>query len=690
MKSTATEKFTKLNLNQIVLAISSAFISVGAQAQATDSAKSLPPVTVSADRESSYVLTTTNSATKTDTPLKELPVSVHVVTDDLIRDLAIVKPSELVSLVPNVQQVVGYGGVGSQWFTIRGFSNGSVNYRNGYRSSDMYAPRDMANVERIDFVMGPSSAIYGNAPPAGAVNTITKTPLFGNANNVTFSAGSWSSMRGTGDFNWSSGDLAVRLNVASDKANSFIDYEKPQNTLLAPSFLYRIDSGTEIMYAMEYFKTRVDGFSNGLPMADGVFDLRKGATSSMPWAQFNNENLSHRVEFKTRLNEDWVFRQGIYSERTQQNFRGVSPDFVRYSAGTSVNNYSLIYNAGPKNDHDTDVIQSELNGSIDLLGQRHKAVLGYEFAKSRFTYSNYNESYYSAGTFGSPTGVNSFTGEVYLSQSTSKTNAIYLNDQFKLGQLNVLLGLRNDWIETSDLTSSQRNNALTSRVGFLYPLTTQTSIYYSFGQSFVPNLGTSISGGVLDPEKGTQNEIGIKHSVTPNLDATLAIFDIVKSNVKGAAVEGRYPLDGEQKSRGIEATLNGRLTPSLQLIANLSYLDYAKITAGTNAGMSLYGAARNAFNVWAVQGIKSDLPGALSVGLGASSVSNRPADSDNSGFRLPSYTKVDAGVFYTHKKTRYSLNIKNLNDAKVFDTADSYFVQRQTPRSFVASVGLDF
>ncbi|NBO55458.1 MAG: TonB-dependent receptor, partial [Actinobacteria bacterium] len=442
--------------------------------------------------------------------------------------------------------------------------------------------------------------------------------------------------------------------------------------------------------AMEYFKTRVDGFSNGLPMADGVFDLRKGATSSMPWAQFNNENLSHRVEFKTRVNEDWVFRQGIYSERTQQNFRGVSPDFVRYSAGTSVNNYSLIYNAGPKNDHDTDVIQSELNGSIDLLGQRHKAVLGYEFAKSRFTYSNYNESYTSAGTFGSPTGVNSFTGEVYLSQSTSKTNAIYLNDQFKLGQLNVLLGLRNDWIETSDLTSSQRNNALTSRVGFLYPLTTQTSIYYSFGQSFVPNLGTSISGGVLDPEKGTQNEIGIKHSVTPNLDATLAIFDIVKSNVKGAAVGGRYPLDGEQKSRGIEATLNGRLTPSLQLIANLSYLDYAKITAGTNAGMSLYGAARNAFNVWAVQGIKSDLPGALSVGLGASSVSNRPADSDNSGFRLPSYTKVDAGVFYTHKKTRYSLNIKNLNDAKVFDTADSYFVQRQTPRSFVASVGLDF
>jgi iron complex outermembrane receptor protein len=95
----------------------------------------------------------------------------------------------------------------------------------------------VTNVERVDFVMGPSSATYGNASPAGAVNTITKTPFFGKANSVTFSAGSWSSVRGTGDFNWSSDDVAVRLNIASDKANSFIDYEKPKNTLIAPSFL---------------------------------------------------------------------------------------------------------------------------------------------------------------------------------------------------------------------------------------------------------------------------------------------------------------------------------------------------------------------------------------------------------------------------------------------------------------------
>jgi iron complex outermembrane receptor protein len=662
---------------------------VFAEEQVTDSVTTLPAVTVTADRESTYIRTITNSATKMDTPMKELPASVHVVTEDLIRDLAIVKPSELVSLVPSVQQNVGYGGVGSQDFFMRGFNNGAVNYRNGYRSSDKYVPRDMANVERIDFVMGPSSATYGNAPPAGAVNTITKTPFFGNANNVTFSAGSWSSMRGTGDFNWSSGDLAVRLNVASDKANSFIDYEKPQNALLAPSFLYRIDSGTEIMYAMEYFKTRVDGFSNGLPMADGVFDLRKGATSSMPWAQFNNENLSHRVEFKTKINDDWLFRQGVYSERTKQNYRGVSPAFDQYSSGTSLNSYGLIYNAGPKNDHDTDVIQSEINGSMDLFGQRHRAVLGYEFARSRFTYSNYNESYTSAGTFSSPTASNSFTGEVYLTQSNSKTNAIYINDQLKLGQLNVLLGLRNDWIETSDLTTTQLNSAISSRVGLLYPLTNQTSMYYSLGQSFVPNLGTSASGGVLAPEKGLQNEVGIKYAISPSLNATFAVFDIVKTNVARSELT-YYILDGEQKSRGVEATLNGRVTSSLQLIANFSYLDYAKITIGTNAGSSLYGAAKHTFNLWAIQGINSDLPGELSIGLGLSNVSDRPADSKNSGFKLPSYTKLDAGVFYKHQKVRYALNIKNLNDAKVFDTAEGYFVQRQMPRSFVATVSLDF
>ena len=675
----------KILLTPIALVASTLVSGVCAQTE-----KFLSPVVIEGARESDYMRATTNSVTKTDTPLKELPVSVHVVTEDLIRDLAISKPGEFANLVPSVQQNVGYGGAGSQDFLIRGFSNGAVNYRNGYRSSDKYATRDMANVERVDFVMGPSSSTYGNAPPAGAVNTITKTPFFGDLHNVTFSAGSWSSLRATGDFNWSSDDVAARLNVASDQADSFIDYEKPKNILIAPSFLYRLGGGAEIMYAIEYLKTRIDGFSNGLPMADGVFSLPKGATSSQPWAQFNNENLSHRVEFKTKIYDDWSFRQGLFTERTKQDFRGVSPDFVQYSSSTSLSSYRLIYNAGPKNNHNTDVIQSELIGKTDFAGLKHKIVLGYEHAKSSFKFSNYNEAYNSAGTFAAPTGVNSFTGETGLTESTSQTNGLYVNDQFKIGSLHVLIGLRNDWITTSDLSTSQQNSALSSRLGLLYPLTNQTSVYYSFGQSFVPNLGRSVSGGVLDPERGTQNEIGIKHSVTPRLDATLAVFDIVKSNVARSAGGNTYYLDGEQQSRGIEATLNGRLTSSLKLIANLSHLNYAKITAGTSSGISLYGSAKNSINVWGIQNVKSDLPGALSVGLGVASVSDRPADSKNSGFKLPSYTKLDAGVFYTHQKTRYALNIKNLNDAKVFDTAEGYFVQRQPPRSVVFTVGMDF
>jgi len=690
MKSTA--RLTSPRSTQIALAIGSAFLSSVTQAQNTEAVTTLPTVIVTADRDAGYTRSTASSATKIDTPLRELPVSLHVVTDDLIRDLAIVSPGELANLVPSVQKnSSGYGSSGNQDFTIRGFRTDGVNYRNGYRSSDRYTTRDMANVERVDFVMGPSSATYGNASPAGAVNTITKTPFFGNANSVTFSVGSWSSVRGTGDFNWSSDDLAVRLNIASDKANSFIDYEKPKNTLIAPSFLYRLGNGTEVMYAMEYFKTRIDGLSNGLPPIDGVFDLRKGATTGQPWTQLNNESLSHRVEFKSKLGEDWTFRQGIYSERTKQDVRSISP----YEPGeTILSDFDLFYNAYSKNKYANDVAQSEFIGKTDFAGLKHKIVLGYEYAKSRFTANYFDVDPYTPGTFGAPNPVMpSFTEGSLDQMPTSRTNAIYVNDQFKLGSLHVLLGLRNDWIYTSSLTKSQRNSALSTRVGFLYPLTNQTSVYYSSGQSFVPNLGTSVSGGVLDPEKGKQNEIGIKHSVTPKLDATFAVFDIVKSNVmrSNLANPARYYLDGEQKSRGIEATLNGRLTSSLKLIANLSHLNYAKITAGVNAGDSLFGAAKNSINVWGIQNINSVLPGALSVGLGVARVSDRlAADSNNSGLKLPSYTKFDAGVFYKHQKTRFALNIKNLNDAKVFGTAMGAWVTREAPRSVLASVEMDF
>lgn len=674
----------KILLTPIALVASMMMCGVYAQSGDTQ----LPAVVVKSDKDLGYLSSNASSATRIDVPIKETPASVSVVDESLIADKAIRKPSELADVVSGVQQIPGYGNSPSQWFIIRGFNNNSVNYRDGYRSSDKYTPRDFANVERVEFVKGPSSVIYGNSEPAGAVNTITKTPFFSDYNYVGYSIGSWSTHRVTGDFNKAYDQLAIRLNVAADNANSFVDFEKSKNLLLAPSFKLKVSKDTEVLYAYEYYKSRMDGFSNGLPMDTRTFSLRSGATSSQPWADLNNESNTHRIEFKTALNDQWQFRQGLYSSANKRDYRGVS----------TPGSWDVHYNSGPIDDQKNNSSQTELIGNLALGESKHKMLIGFEKVMSEFKYAWYD------GTlgcwYGAPSACASFdtglpnpltpltwSGSPYISKA--ETNAFYFSDHITYGKWRWLVGLRSDDTTTSSESETKSRRATTGRLGAMYFVLPSTAVYYSWGQSFVPNLGTTTAGATLAPEKGVQHEVGVKHTIQPGLEATLAAFEITKQNVKMA--DGSFSkTNGEQQSKGYEASLVGRVTNQLKLIANYSHIDKATVTRGdSNVGKPFYGVAEDMWNVWGVYNFKTELPGALSMGLGVVNVGDRFADSANS-ITLPGYTRYDAGLYYKINKVNYALNLKNIGNAKIYDSVEGYFIQRQAPRSMMLTAGMQF
>lgn len=662
-------------------------------AQAQTAAPQTVEITGTAER--AYAPGDASSATRTTTPLKETPVTVQVVDKSIIADKAIGSPRELADVVAGVQPVIGYGNTASQWFVIRGFSSAGVNYRDGYRSAEIYTPRDLANVERIEFVKGPQSVLYGQAQPAGAVNTITKTPRFTDFASAELRLGSFSAKRGSLDVNRAFGNTAVRLVAAADDSGSWLDHEKPRNLLLAPSARLKLTPTVELLYSGEFQRTTVDGFSNGLPMAPGVFDQPARFTISQPWARLENRNATHRLEARLDLGQGWQFRQGIYDSKTQRRYRGVSPAFNQFD-GTALASYPIMYNAGPKDDQTNRVWQSEVTGTVVTGALKHTLLAGFETFRSRFDFAFHDQfgcdnagncfaGYTTTVGTGIPFPTGGFTGAAEDS-SGAKTRALYLNDQVAWNDWRLMLGLRHDRAETASGSDTQKDSATTGRLGVLYRLTPATSLYYSAGQSFVPNLGARLGGGTLDPERGLQHEVGVKHSWREGLESTLALFQITKSDIRYRAASGptRYLTSGEQQSRGFEATLSGRVTDTLHVIANYAWLDYAKVTKDNNpalVGNSLYGVARHNFNVWGVQSLPWGGPGKLSLGAGVVHVSDRPADSSNSGFTLPAYTRVDLGLFYKLAPWDLALNLKNVTDAKVFDTAEGYFVQRQTPRA---------
>jgi outer membrane receptor protein involved in Fe transport len=232
-------------------------------------------------------------------------------------------------------------------------------------------------------------------------------------------------------------------------------------------------------------------------------------------------------------------------------------------------------------------------------------------------------------------------------------------------------------------------------------LTKATSVYYSISQSFTPN-GTyrGVGNSILPSSLGLQNEIGVKHSLWEGLDATASLFQITRSNIPTAiGATGYYTVNGGQQSKGWEASLIGQATKNLKMIANASGINATTIQASSiyetgqiaPAGTQLAGVPKFSANIWGVQDLPLEVRGKPSIGLGVVYVGDQLANTPNTnGLVIPSYTTVDAGLFYKIDRINLALNVKNITNATVLSSAQGAFVLRQPGINYLATAGINF
>ena len=93
-----------------------------------------------------YQILTSNS-TKTPTPLLDVPQSISVVNQDLIRDQNMLNMADVVRYVPGITMAQGEGHRDAP--VIRGNATTADFYVNGVRDDVQYY-RDLYNVERVE------------------------------------------------------------------------------------------------------------------------------------------------------------------------------------------------------------------------------------------------------------------------------------------------------------------------------------------------------------------------------------------------------------------------------------------------------------------------------------------------------------------------------------------------------------
>ena len=202
-----------------------------------------------------YSVPDASTATKTDTPLRDIPQSIQVVPQQVLRDQQVTRLNDALRNVPGVITTLGTpGNSEASSFTIRGFESGTI-LRNGLADPVGGRSLELSNIERVEVLKGPASALFGNGSPGGTVNLITKQPLATPYYAVEATVGSYSYYRGAVDLSGPLNDDKTglyRLNVSYKDAGSFIDFAHDKNLLIAPVFSFAIGERTKLTLEGEY------------------------------------------------------------------------------------------------------------------------------------------------------------------------------------------------------------------------------------------------------------------------------------------------------------------------------------------------------------------------------------------------------------------------------------------------------
>ncbi|MEO0768013.1 MAG: TonB-dependent receptor, partial [Cyanobacteria bacterium J06649_4] len=236
------------------------------------------------------------------------------------------------------------------------------------------------------------------------------------------------------------------------------------------------------------------------------------------------------------------------------------------------------------------------------------------------------------------------------------------------------------------------DQAFSPRIGLVYQPIEPVSLYASYNRSFSPNNTLTRDGDIIEPERGTQYEAGVRTELG-DLSANLSVYEITKTNVLRID-----PIDpdfqaaiGEVRSRGIEFDIGGEILPGWNIIAT-TFLNDSTVTSGDEdspEGSTLTNAPGQGASLWSSYEVQQgDLQG-LGFGAGLFYVGDRETQLPNE-FVLPSYVRADASVFYRQDDWSAQLNFKNLFDTRYFEGDTAGLTAVGTPFTVQAQVSVQF
>ena len=651
----------------------------GANARTQD----LEEILVEAQREhDSYAVTRTRSATKTDTPLRDVPQSVSVVTARLIQDQSMQNLADVARYVPGAGMAQGEGN--RDTIILRGNSSTADFFVDGVRDDVEYF-RDIYNVNRVEVLKGPNAMIFGRGGAGGVVNRVTRQAGWDRVGEVSLQGGSWNNARVSADLGGPVNDrVAARVTGMYEDSESYRDGVKLERHGINPTAAVQLSDNTQLRLGYEYYDYDRTA-DRGIPSLSGrpyevdestfFGDPDKSPTEAT--VNIATVVLDHEFSDTVSLRNRTLY--GDYNKFYQNVFPGAIDATATTVAISAYNNEQLrenIFN------------QTDLLFSLDSGPLKHRFLAGAELGR-QVTDNFRNTGYFNDTTTTVQAPLSDPTISVPVTFRQSETDAdnhgeatvaaLYIQDQVEFSQhFQAVLGVRYDRFEmdfrnnrTGDKFESS-DDLFSPRVGLIYKPTDPLSIYASYSKTYAPRSGAqmtslNLTNESLDPEEFENVELGMKWDARENLSLTAAVFQLDRTNV--VIPDPNDPtlsilVDG-QRTEGVELGVSGQINEAWSIQGGYAYQD-GELTDQLG-GNRLAQLPEHVASLWN----KYDFGNSFSAGLGIIHQTEMFAAADNL-VTLPGFTRVDAALFYKlSERLRMQVNVENVLDEQYYANAHS-------------------
>lgn len=635
-----------------------------------DSIKTISEVIINAERKL--------QVNHLDIPGLKAPMSINLMTGNALEEQGLTKIEDVVQNIPGVHSINQYGGF--QFFNIRGFEN-FVILNNGIRDErhniTQSAPStNLANVERIEFLKGPSGDIFGHSALGGILNIVRKKPTAQFKGNATITYGSFNTYNYVLGMGGSiSSKLRYRFDAGINKTDGWRNVPENTNNFSA-TLQYLASPNTEFELYIQHNNDKYGGdagtpLDNNGNVITGI-DYKKNFTS--PFDYIKNKRteiqakLTHRFNSNTKLTNvlshyhddiDYMMNEVIFfnPDKKTISFYNDEFHFNHITKPTSNQlNLNLNFNTG-------DVKHQVLVGNTTSFLDRK---------------SLYRAVYTSASNIDIPINNYHTLGEKYLGD-VSKIYKLkelmigtYINDWIQFSdKFQALVGLRYDYFagkvkpRNSDDFFNDNFHNITYRIGFAYqPIIDFLSIYASTSNFFKPTrIHNRATNNAFKPEKGYQIEAGAKISKSNKYNVNFAGFYIEKSNVVvGHNIQSQV---GGASSKGFEIDADWSPISEIYLKLGYAYTDAQFISKGQSdedkkiIGNRTPWTPLHTLNSWINYEFQNQLKG-LGFGVGVYYADKTYQNQFNTQ-TLPSYILTNGTVYYqTKNRIRLGINVENI------------------------------